>query len=74
MLPVSVWKAAGGRGWDRLLLGVVYGHIDPAACQAGMGRGEARAGQQAEGWLENLQPQEEVAGFQACGIFLWACK
>lgn len=39
-----------------------------------MGHGEARAGQQAEGWLEDLQPQEEVAGFQACGIFLWACK
>lgn len=37
-----------GKGLGPAVVGVVYGHIDPAACQAGLARGEARAGQQAE--------------------------
>lgn len=46
--------------------------LQPA--RPGRGKGRLGAGQQAKGWLENLQLQDEVVHFQACGIFLWARK
>ena len=75
MLPVSVWRARFGKGLGLLIVvGLFMDTYILQPARPGWGKGRLGAGQQAKGWLENLQLQEEVVHFQACGIFLWAHK
>lgn len=62
-LPCSLCLSGGqglGRGWDCLLLwGCLWTHTSCSLPGRGRGEGRLGAGQQAKGWLENFQLQEE---------------